>query len=292
MAHDPTLKLYGRFTAPERLTLTLQAMARNDEAEVLRLRDSCPRKDYSGNDIAFTERMDLLFDTMAVVCIDIRWLWGKLHVLNWAIEAVQGICTLHHVNADMAFHEGIAYGEGRPQMPFYAGKLADLSGIKFDGSFDEVNDNLDDTEQEQETESPEDANEEEAESDKEQAGADESSAGDDFTKRAAAVSARSEHASQFMDLVLQRTAHDVAKMLLETWEAFGRFTRTRVGLEPSEVLKAWGFPIVDDLESVLDAYGHVKLDEAKVVEYSEMIRARGTGDSARRIPLLCEAVCV
>ena len=230
MAHDPTQKLYGQFTAPERVTLMLQAMARNDENEGLRLRDSCPRKNYSGHDVAFVERMDLLFDTMAVVCIDIRWLWGKLHILDWAIESMQGICTLHHVNADLAFHEGIAYGEGRPQTPFYARKLVDLSGIKIGEPDDEAEDeDGEDTAQDEVTESPVDADLSGTASNDEQAGADESSAGDDFVKRAAAIGARSEHASQFMDLVLKRAAHDVAKMLMETWQALGRFTRTRVG---------------------------------------------------------------
>jgi hypothetical protein len=61
--------LYERFQPPERLTLLIEAMARDDAAEAGRLRDSCPRVSYSGPEADFMERCSMSFDILAVVTI-------------------------------------------------------------------------------------------------------------------------------------------------------------------------------------------------------------------------------
>ena len=106
MAQPPAGKMYDLFAPPERLALLLEAMARGDAAEAARLRGSCPRKTYTGPDGAFDERLCLAFDTLAVVCIDLRGMWGRLHVRHWAAASVRRFATLHHVNADFAFLDG------------------------------------------------------------------------------------------------------------------------------------------------------------------------------------------
>jgi hypothetical protein len=45
--------LYEHFQPPERLTLLLEAMARDDQNEIERLQRSCPRASYTGQDPAF-----------------------------------------------------------------------------------------------------------------------------------------------------------------------------------------------------------------------------------------------
>jgi hypothetical protein len=51
-------KFYDTFTPDERVKLALAAMGRNDEAELRRLWDTCPRKNYRMQDAAFDDRMD------------------------------------------------------------------------------------------------------------------------------------------------------------------------------------------------------------------------------------------
>ena len=49
--------LYKRFIPEERINLTLAALVRGDEKEVQRLKKSCPKKQYSLNDAAYSDNM-------------------------------------------------------------------------------------------------------------------------------------------------------------------------------------------------------------------------------------------
>ena len=69
---------YEQFQPPERLTLLIEAMARDDEGEVERLQRSCPRATFTGRDPQFEDRWSMAFDILAVVSIDLRCLGGKL----------------------------------------------------------------------------------------------------------------------------------------------------------------------------------------------------------------------
>jgi hypothetical protein len=94
-------KLYDQFAPRERLVLLLEAMARGDDAETLRLRRSCPRKTYTGPDAAFDDRFALAHDTVAVVCGDLRALVAQLRVLHWAMENSEHFSVLHHIDAEI-----------------------------------------------------------------------------------------------------------------------------------------------------------------------------------------------
>jgi hypothetical protein len=94
---------YEKFQPPERLTLLIEAMARDDRHEAERLQRTCPRKTYTQQDAEFEGRWDMAFDILAVVSIDMRCAWGKLHVLEWVIGNVKDISTGHHVTASLAF---------------------------------------------------------------------------------------------------------------------------------------------------------------------------------------------
>ena len=48
---------YKALSPPERLVLTVEAMARGDEDEADRLDDSCPRRTHVQGDAEFTERL-------------------------------------------------------------------------------------------------------------------------------------------------------------------------------------------------------------------------------------------
>lgn len=51
-------RLYQHLTPEERFRLALEALARDDEEEMDRLGRTCPRKNYSLRDPAFTDRLD------------------------------------------------------------------------------------------------------------------------------------------------------------------------------------------------------------------------------------------
>jgi len=63
---------YDQFTPRERVRLSLAALARGDEEEVIRLHDnSCPRWTLSVKDPNYTELVDCLYD--AVVAVVVCW---------------------------------------------------------------------------------------------------------------------------------------------------------------------------------------------------------------------------
>jgi hypothetical protein len=72
-------------------------------------------------------------------------------------------------------------------------------------------------------------------------------------------------------LALSLAAQEVAQDLVNTWEAFGRFCRTRVGVTPETMLRAWGFPVAGDFEETLKRYARLKPDPEKVKEYTRYI---------------------
>lgn len=51
-------RLYERLTSEERFRLALEAMARDDQEEMRRLAESCPKKTYGIRDPAFTDLID------------------------------------------------------------------------------------------------------------------------------------------------------------------------------------------------------------------------------------------
>jgi hypothetical protein len=240
------------------VTLTLEAMAREDQAEVDRLGTSCPRKTYEQCDIAFEQRMDLAFDTMAVVCIDLRGLWGKLHILHWAMGVARQMATWHQIHASMAFLDGHGCAQGKRQMDFFGKKRA-------------AHEHAEDAHDEDGEEATELADDEAAKVDDGPERLSELWDGEEMGRRMAAVEDRMQVMTDYVFLALCDAANRLAADLANTWEAFGRFTRTRLGIAPETLLDAWGFPIAADFKDMLKRYEHVKPDPAMVDEYFKLI---------------------
>ena len=116
--------LFDRLKPQERLTLYIEAMARDDAAESSRIESSCPRSTYTGPDPRFYQRLTMAFDVMAVVTIDLRFLWGKLDLLHWVMEqVVPEMATALHITAGLGFIEGEHCGQGLPQIHFFSRPL-------------------------------------------------------------------------------------------------------------------------------------------------------------------------
>ena len=250
---DSTARLYENFRPRERLVLVLEAMARGDEAEADRLRHACPRKTYTGPDAAFDDRFHMVLDIVTVVSIDLRSLTGQLRILHWAINTVQHFLTMHHIHTSMALLEGIRCGQGLSQAPYFSKKLWEVSDPEAaakDGA----------------GEAPGPAT---------PAGHDQepdlSMLGEDFVSRMEAVEKRSEHSTDLILRVLHRTGFEVAAELLSIWQAFGDFTRTRLSLEPLQVITACAHPGRPDLEDALKLYAGIKTDGESVEKYRQAI---------------------
>jgi hypothetical protein len=255
-------KLYDQFAPKERLVLLLEAMARGDDAETMRLRRSCPRKTYSGPDAAFDDRLELALDTAAMVCAELSSLTAQLRLLHWAAASVRRFATMHHIVADIAFLEGVRCAQGLPQAAFFARELWKVPRDGADGAADGEGD-----EAECEGEAEDGGSEEEAEKDYVQE--DLSCLGEDVGRRMRAVEERSEHATELIGLVLSRTGYDLASELMGVWEAFGSFCTSRVGLSAEQVLGACGYPAREELIDWLKAYAQVKPNAKTVAGYRE-----------------------
>ena len=247
MAGDPT-KMYDRFAPPERLTLLIEAMARDDGHEVERLQRSCPRATCTAQDPEFEDRSSMAFDTLAVVTIDLRCMWGKLHVLRWVLGSIREMATAHRITAALGFIDGERCGKGLKQCEFFAKPLPqhdDGEELHTDPPPDEGDDDDDEGDEEVLEPTPEQV---------------------DSGRRMDAVERRVEHFTTCGAVVVLGAMDDIARDLVNTWEAWGRFCRTRLGVEPETMLRAWQFPLDEFLET-LKRYSKVKPDPAKVNEY-------------------------
>jgi hypothetical protein len=249
-------KLYEYLAPPERLTLMLEALARDDEAEATRLRDTCPRKMYTQQEAGFADRRDVAFEVMLTACIDLRAMCARLHMLQWAIAVGRRLATWQQINATMAFLDGERYGRRQPQLDFFDPR---------------------------EDEGPADA--EDAEDETEPAGADEADEADEepsarglrmsrwregeLARRMSAVEDRAERHTDAALLPLVAAAGGVAQDLVNIWAAYGRFCRSRLGVSPEVMLRAWEVPLLAELEELLAECRGVGPQAGKVAEYAD-----------------------
>ena len=251
MATDPT-RHYEQLGPQERVTLLLEAMARDDAAEARRLRRTCPRATYTAEDPEFEDRWTMAFDILAVVTIDLRCLWGKLHVLRWVLGEVRELATAQNINAAFAFLDGERCGKGKRQMGFFSRPMPNPNEV-VDYSDDDEGEEVDDRSDEEVIQP--------------------TALQIDQGSRMEAVQKRSEYFTTCTAVVLLSAMNDVSKDLVNVWGAFGRFCTTRLGVSPETMLRAWQFPLADFLET-LKRYDKTKPDAKKVDEYFGYIRTQ------------------
>jgi hypothetical protein len=136
--------------------------------------------------------------------------------------------------------------QGLPQSPFFAGRFGDVIREKDDADADEDDD----------ADLPEEQVSEPCEGE---------------VDRMHAVEKHSEKSTELILRVLERTTATIAQNLADVWEAFGAFSRSRVGVSPEALLKACRYCGVDELMQMLKRYQHMKADEKEVEELSEAL---------------------
>ncbi len=117
MTTDKVDKLYGQFSPQERLTLLLEAMAREDWSETNRLRDSTPEKAYVMGDLAYESRREFVWQVAALVAADLRVTLGKLTIYESFAEMCPYITGSHAMAAEFSFMAGWRLGKGLAPLP-------------------------------------------------------------------------------------------------------------------------------------------------------------------------------
>ncbi len=242
-------KLYETFSGPERLTLVLEALARRDEGEADRLSGSCPRKTYTMRDAAYGDRLDTAFDIMAIACIDLRCLWGKLRTLEWATGGARLMATHHQITATFALLDGERLGKGLPQMGFFGSRRESP---------------LEDLEDEETADGEEEPDEPAKPPEPLRASAYREG---ELASRMSAVEDRMQVMTDYTFASLLATAQELAGELASVWAGFDGFCQSRLGVPATTLLEAWDFPTGNEVVDMLRRYGQVKPDPAKVDEY-------------------------
>jgi len=105
--------MYDRLTAEERFRLVVEACAREDERETERLTNTCPRKTYEMNDLAFVGRLIASQLLSSYVCAELVEVVGMLRTIEACREALETyqealFSSLERVieEAALSYHQG------------------------------------------------------------------------------------------------------------------------------------------------------------------------------------------
>ena len=115
-------KLYDRLSPSERFRLDVEAQARGDEAESRRLVDTCPRRNYSMTDWAFSGRWQTTTEILLAVCVELSQYMSRLNMIDAIRETLPYAHVVYHNETDSAYLSGHEAGSR------YAWKRAGMDG--------------------------------------------------------------------------------------------------------------------------------------------------------------------
>jgi hypothetical protein len=205
--------LYDRFTPEERFRLDVEARARGDEQESRRLLERCPRRTYTMNDWAFSNRWQTAMKLMDAVCHDL-----SRHLSNLrTIDALREV--LPHVRIPYRKEVEDAYLSGHEAGSRYAWRRAGMDGDPPGwGTLED-----------------EEANDE------------------DFDPaldgELEALDARLQVAD-ILPTLLDRLERELAQEAWVVWEAFATFSKSSLNIDPEKLLKAVFEPAFDGVEDL------------------------------------------
>jgi len=263
MPNQTPTNLYDQFTAKERVTLTLRAMLRDDEAEEQRLRESCPVHHYTMTDWDYMDRVSTAIGMAAMMYTGIAEALGKLRVVRGLAGAVPQLSGRLWLLATLGFNLGERHGWEQAMQE---------AGL-------EVQEPEPEAENEGEDELPEDSEdddvgEEPAEGD----GGDETPAPDPckvlehlFQEAMEPATGMAERVGREVSGVLLHLAREFAGEAATHLEVIGRWSRAELSMEPLDLLKAVQLP-TDELERAMRDFPHPELDREVVEQLSAAAR--------------------
>jgi hypothetical protein len=129
--------LLEHLTPRQRLCLAFEARARGDEAEFSRLGDTCPRKTYSGPDLAFRGSWDAITGASLATECDLRgfalsWLMAvRAREMETAHEILAKMESVNHAWETILKEAGLsdkAIEAARPETHFVVESLLGMVG--------------------------------------------------------------------------------------------------------------------------------------------------------------------
>jgi hypothetical protein len=128
MKRDGLNKLYDRLAPEERFRLVVEALSRGDDEEAERLADSCPRKGYIMNELAFQDRLRTISQITMVMFLDIFPLLAQLQVID-ALRATLPRLLIAYLK-EIVFAYVVGHNTGSKRAWKAAGKTGDPPGWK------------------------------------------------------------------------------------------------------------------------------------------------------------------
>lgn len=212
--HGSLAGLYDRLTPQERFRLSVEAEARGDEEDARRLVDSCPRRQYRMNEVAFTGRWDTARQITLAMCLDLSQHLARLT----AIEAV--IQTTPCLRVPFANEAERAYLEGHEAGSRHAWKKAGMTGDPPGCKFEELPDGSLEVDAEEDPAMEEDL--------------------DRLTSRL--------EEADIAPRLLQRIERDLAEAALPLWRAYCAFCEEELEVGPRKLLTTTFEPILSDVD--------------------------------------------
>src|SRR6185503_5548625 len=197
MPADPFNKHYALLSPPERLTLLLEAMARQDHADAERLYDACPRQLYRCAEAAFDDRQTTAFEVAALACADLQRLCGTLKAVRWTSVVADSLTAMQRLVAERAFLDGVDCAQGQPSVWFGDYDHAAVAALREAAPVPSCE--------------PTDA---------------------ELTRRSDAVFAAVDDNGRRVLEIVGAHERQLAGDLALIWAVFGRLCRTRLGVEP------------------------------------------------------------
>ena len=224
--------LYDRFTPEERFRLYIEAVHRGDEAEVDHLLDSCPRKNYSMREFAFSGRCMVSNRITMGVCMELAPHLAKLEMIEAFRKILPLIFKICIDEADLAYFDGHKAGSKRAWEA--AGKAGEPPGW-------------------------EEGDEEE----------DEDPVIEEDLDR---IASRSQAVRESFVGLLDKLERQVSGEALTIWEAFAGFCNEELLVEPEKLVKAWLESMLPEVEKLNNLQDPPEVDKERLNEYEEALR--------------------
>ncbi len=227
-------KLYDRLTPEERFKLSVEAHTRGDERESRRLVDSCPIRNYTMTEWAFSGRWQTATEIVLAVCADLCEHMSRLNMIDALRQTLPYAHTVYQNEAGMAYMSGHEAGSR------YAWERAGMGG---------------------EPPGWEALEDEEAE-------------GEDFDPAAEeameALESRIEDVD-IMPVLLEKLERKVAGQAWTVWEAFAGFSRSTLDIEPEKLLQVLFEPALSGVEDLKRRKAELALevDNERAAEYEK-----------------------
>jgi hypothetical protein len=228
--------MYDRLTSEERFRLVVEAFAREDQREVERFSNTCPRKVYEMNDLAFSSRLTASDLIVSRVYAELVEALSTLRAIEACREAVEAYEELLYSSLERATEEAaLSFHQGWDAGCDHAWEVAGKHG-PFPWN---VKGNLSERAQEM------------AQRIRDQSG---SEASDDASQE-----------------TLEKVGDALSVRAQTIWVAFSRFCHEQLGLKPETALRAC-FPLAFGLpEQLSEAVGSVRADPVLLEDYEAML---------------------